>query len=390
MENSLQIIDLPNYSPGIKQACNNLYYRQSMIQDYLICPNMFLYRWLIGHEESDTFFAAVAGTAGHKVIETFHKTRKFDYSYVDIVNLFQTYLAATISSERIPPKLGVKFQSLTDQCEAVSPQYCEMLSQYQKDEQNRNFHVTMCEQLFALQLRDEFNRDFIFTGTLDQAGHYEDGTFALRDIKFRLNNFRPKGKVEVQLNIQLSLYAYALQHGNPACDNCKPCYSPDGTLVYAGPCRDCESKIGTSAWPKLACGRVEIIWMRDYETRKKNEFQQYTVSDTEKERNPLTGRLNKAKVINPKFVDGYKIGDQVGDGHIVSERTQAFLKVHVADILRIAGMIRDGRFYRKSGDHCNYWCKHKEPCLNSLEMEVGEIDVMQLNENLMTTDPFGD
>jgi hypothetical protein len=64
------------------------------------------------------------------------------------------------------------------------------------------------------------------------------------------------------------------------------------------------------------------------------------------------------------------------------------MEVQIADIIRIAGMIRDGRFYRKPGEACNFWCKFKDICVNSLEVDMEEIDARIVNERIATADPF--
>lgn len=377
-----------NYSPAIIEVCENLYYRQSMINDYLTCPNLMLYKWIIGHTEDDTFFAAILGTAGHSVIEEIHLTKRFETSYMDMLTIFIAQVQVALASSEVPPRIAAKYATISAQCNAVAPEYVQMIQGYCEDPENQKFHCTVIEQKFALEIKDEFGRTFIFTGTIDQGGFYGDGSFALRDIKFRADAFRP-GKFQIALDLQLSLYAYALRYGNPCCEVCKPAYAMDGTLTYTGPCDTCKAKIGTSAWPRLVAERTELIWMRDYTKRGKDEYAKFDTSDTEKEYNPVTKRMNKKKVLNEKWVHGYKKGDRKGPGRILTERSEAFLQVHIADILRVCGMIRDGRFYRKSGPHCNMWCKFREPCMQMVEQDVEEIDVANMNDHMATIDPFG-
>jgi len=379
-----------NYSPAIADLCGNLYFRQSMLQDYRKCPMMFLYRWVIGHEEEDTFFAAVMGTAGHRVIQHMHESRNFAITYVDIMQLFLREFDTACRDSKIPPRLSAKYPTLRAQAQAVCPEYCTMLLGYQRHKDNQTFHATILEQSFVLELKDEFSRTFYFTGTIDQAGYYDDGVFALRDIKFRINDFRP-GPTAAKLDLQLTLYGFAVHKGVPSCSECRPKYSDEGELVYAGPCSVCQSLIGTSKWPMLIPQKTVLIWMRDYMPRQKDQYTKY-VDDPAggKEMNPDTGRMRKKQVINDKWIHGYKKGEQAGPGHIVTDRPWAFLQARSADILRLAGMIRDGRFYRNEGEHCEYWCKHREPCLGMLETEVQELDVGRLNEHVATIDPFGE
>lgn len=378
-----------SYSPDIIDVCNNLFYRQSMLNDYITCPKMMLYRWILQHQSSTSWFASVLGTAGHRVVEHFHTNKYFKNSYVEISALFHDYLKDSIQKLEELPNIQQKFDTLEQQCEHYVPEYAEMLKGYQDDETNSDFNATLIEQTFVLSLTDRFERRFLFTGTLDQAGYYGNGSFVLRDVKFRDNKFRPR-KTELDLNLQLSLYAYALRHGSPSCEECKPNYSIEGELLYDGPCETCSKKIGTPLWPQLITEKCELLWMRDYTKRKKDEYAKYIVSDTEKEKNHKTGRMIKKRLINPKWIEGYKKGDKTGSGKLSTERSAAFLEVHISDLLQLASMIRDGMFYRKAGDQCNYWCQFKEPCLGMLETEVEEVDVYSINQHMNTIDPFQD
>lgn len=388
-----------HYSPAIIDVCENLYYRQSMLKDYATCPQMMLYKWIIGMEEDSTFFSAIMGTAGHEVIRYMHENKDFEITHQDILSIFCEKFDEALDSEKVPPKITSKFGTIKAQRDALAGDYASMLCGYRDDKDNRRFNATMIEQSFVLELMDEFDREFIFTGTIDQAGFYYNGSFALRDIKFRANDFKP-GKTELHLDMQLSLYAYAIMHGKPSCRKCSPKYTIDGQVVYNGPCPDCRVKIGTPQWPSsidpntglervLIPERCEIIWMRDYETHKKDQYAKFIKSD-EKVINPKTGRRIKADAINPKWYEGYKKGDRKGTGHLITERSRAFLDVHIADILRQAGMIRDGRFFRKAGNHCNFWCKHRQACMDALEIDVKEIDTSNMNDKMATIDPFSE
>lgn len=378
-----------NYSPALIDVCDKLFFRNSMLDDYRTCGQMMLYKWVMGLEEESQWFASIAGTAGHECIREIHETKQFDLSLTDLMKLFIKHFDETLKSSAVPPRVSVKYPTLRAQVNSVAHEYADMLQGYSEDKQNRKFNVGLSEQSFVLQLKDEFERDFIFVGTLDQAGVYEDGTFALRDIKFRDNSFKP-GPTELKLNTQLSLYAYALRNGVPSCWDCAPKYSSEGELYYNGPCENCKRKIGTAAWPGLYVERAEIMWMRDYLRHKRDEFAKEVVSETEMEVNPKTGRSRKKREINEKWLTGYKTGDRWGSGHLVTDRTQAFLQIHIRDMLMQAGMIRDGRFFRKAGPHCNFWCKFQKPCVEAFESQVEEIDVVQVGHNVMTVDPFSD
>jgi len=377
-----------SYNPAIMLVLDNLYYRYSMISDYVTCPQLMLYKWILMMEETDTFFAAITGTAGHAVIEEMHRSKCFDYGWSDLNDMFYTAFDKAINDSSVPPKISAKYSSLKAQLDAVSGEYITMLDGYQKDEENQKFYPTCIEQKFVLEVKDEFDRKYLFTGTIDQAGLHPNGHVGLRDIKFRIMNFKP-GKTELKLSMQLSLYAYALRFGNPACKNCLPVYSVAGEVIYGGPCAECRAKINTPKWPGEVAEDVEIIWMRNYGVRQKDEkAKMIDDPDGRQEINPATGRKRKMQIVNPEWLTGYKKGDRIDDAHLRTERSAAFLQIHMADIVRLAGMIRDGRFYRNPGDHCNFWCKFSKQCVTGFESQVKEIDLSRLNEHVATIDPF--
>ena len=392
---NIKKLDIEPVANGILQICSQLYFRQSLLKDYLSCPQMALYKWIIGHEEEDTFFAALLGTGGHSVIELMHQeknVKNFGYTTIEMNTLFVEFCNKALQSSSVPPRISAKFNSIAAQMNAAAPEYAQMLQGYANDKRNHAFHATVNEQLFTLVLESTDPHCpgiYIFTGTIDQAGFYADGSFALRDIKFRAQNFRP-GYTQLQLDLQLSIYAYALRYGFPACDSCKPRYGEEGELVYTGPCEECNKKIGTAAWPQLVAERTELIWMRDYVPRKKDEFAKMITSETEKEINPATGRLRKKQMINEKWVSGYKQGDQTGPAILTTVRSPTFLNVRMMDVIQICHSLRSGKFYRKESDNCNFWCKFRKPCTQMLETQIDELDASTLNERIATLDPFGD
>jgi hypothetical protein len=184
--------------PGVLEDIKKIIFRQSFLKDYLTCPQMALYRWVIEVEESAPWMAGLLGTAGHHVIFTMHTERRWDYSHHEISEIFQDAFYVELRKCEVPPNVGQDYNSIDEQLAAVSPQYVEWLYNYQRLETNQQFYSTIHEQSFVLELRDQADPDappYYFTGQIDQAGLYENGDFVLRDIKFRDNNFRPS-KVE--------------------------------------------------------------------------------------------------------------------------------------------------------------------------------------------------
>jgi hypothetical protein len=410
----------------IRALCQQIYFRQSLMKDYLGCPQRTLYRWVAGFQEDSITMAAYLGTAGHKVIYDWHSQRLGDVTQSWIMETFEAAFWAELTKRNLQPSIRPGCDSIRDQLHEDMPYYVEIIEQYTKNKRNQGFHTTLHEQSFVLVVQHpnviaflkqcdhtpespvaELDFDtwkqqrlaallslhppYLFTGQLDQAGYYDDGTFVLRDIKFRDNAFKPSRK-ELGLDSQFTTYAAALKWGVPACDNCKPTYEQEQfssarKLKYNGPCPACVAKIGTVQWPLKYPERCEMVWMYDYETYKKDQYtKEITDHDAPKVPSPTSGRKVLAKKINPEWVTGYKKGDPKGEGLLTTYRTPASLDVLLGDLLRVCDDIRAARFYRRPSKDCN-WCPHSEVCSTSLKIQIQDLDYSKI-QTFGTEDPF--
>lgn len=370
---------------------------------------MALYGWILNTTPSAPFFSAVLGTAGHAVIEHFHTQKTWELPKLEILDLFtkafDVELAKLMNLDQPLPDVPAGYDSIVMAMAGKASDYVNMLDGYQRHPKNREFHCLMAEQSFTLEIPaidDQGNPiiladgtpspPYLFTGMLDQFGVYGDGTSSLRDIKFRDNAFRPT-RDEFNLNIQITIYATALAYGNPSCGNCKPRYikkdifdlSP--ILSYDGPCAQCKAKIGTPKWPRNYAQRCELVWMHDFDLHTKNQYVETVKDKVNKVFNPATGKMRQADVPNPKFFEGYKIGDYKGPGFIRTYRDDRELDLFISDILRVCDQIRQGHFHRRPGDHCNFWCKFKEQCTNGGEIGRSDTSIERIDA-MAKTEPF--
>lgn len=394
------MIHRSNLHPDIIQQCQQLFFRQSFIKDYLTCPKMALYRWVINMQSTPPMFAAILGTAGHAVIRHMHETRIFCLSKIDLSTLFTQFFQEEIevlkskappTGESPLPAVPAGHANLDMAMYAVMPDYLAMLDGYQKHDRNRDFHTLLVEQAFVLVIPGVQDPrtgitppPYLFSGTIDQAGIYGDGTYTERDIKFRDSAFRPS-RDEFDLDIQQTIYAAALAYGVPACGTCRPKYVQrdvfdlDPQLTYLGPCEVCKAKIGTPAWPQNFPTKCELVWMRDFNTYESNEYAEFvTDRSANKVINPKTGHLIMPRVPNPRFASGYKIGDQRGPGFIPTYRPPASLDILMSDVLAICDQIRAGVFYRLPGKHCNFWCGFTDQCVKGVETVAEAANLTQI------------
>lgn len=430
---------LPSF---LTSLTTHLHFRQSLINDYLLCPQMSLYRWLLQTSSQPSFFSALLGTAGHAVISEVHATNSFSLSADTLSKLFRHACKAELakivesSTSANPtqlPQISVRFQTHEEQIHRLSPEYVQLLSEYFADKRNQSFHPVINESSFVLELPGnilELSQDrpafvpappFLFTGLIDQGGYYDNGDFAIRDIKFREMAFKPDG-FKLNFNKQLTLYTTGVRYGVPSCGVCKPtAYQPDEYLLddfafekpsspqspgaakessrtgtpasrsesgispvtYNGPCATCRAKIGTNLWPNILPARSELIWMRDYKVYQKDQHTKFIKHPTEKAINPKTGRHVKKDIVNPKYLEGYKAGSHRGPAILSTSRNPDQLAAFMAEMRLICQSIRDGIFYRREGDHCVSWCRYRDACLGRVELQMGP-SLTQLNEGAAT------
>lgn len=379
-------------NPSVLEELKELFFRQSFINDYILCPQMALYKWVFGFDETPPFMAAVLGTAGHAVIEAMHRTSSsdpayFKYSWDGIARAFEN--AFFREYEKLAVKPTVK-GTIHEAYAEKAAEYIELLQGYQSHPRNREFHITLAEQPFVLtvhpesedgqKLAPEDRKPYYFTGTIDQGGVYDDGRFAIRDTKFKDNSFRPS-QAELDRNIQLTIYAAAMRFGQPACETCKPKYvigdfGIGRELVYNGPCPPCKRKIGTQLWPQRYPDICEMIWMRDFERRTKDEYPEYITDRENKRLNPQTQRLVFAEKKNPQWFHGAKKGDYKGPCFLKTYRQPSRIDVLMRDVLMLARGIRRGVFYRNPGSHCSFWCAHERQCANAIETSMSEVAIL--------------
>lgn len=389
-----------------QELTNILFFRQSMLNDYMTCPQMAFYRWVMGLEQQQSqFLSAFLGTAGHAVIEYMHDTaatpgnagssgsgsgtsgsrRLGKLTWLELLDAFETEFWKAINASPVPPTLPTTANSVQEAFAQKSEDYIQMLDGYQYDPLNHKFFSLMAEQKWVLEVASESgSHNYLFTGTLDQAGVKEDGNFKINDIKFRENTFKPN-KVALNLDTQLTLYALACVKGNPACEACRPRYeggenafdalgSSHKKIVYHGPCADCQAKIATKRWPRKYASPCTLIWMRDYFRHEKDQHEKMIP-------NPTAPKIKGGKrgtswvrpqMLNPKWGDGYKKGDYVGRRHYDTYRDPALLDTLMRDILKICDAMRRGEFYRRPGAQCAFWCKFRDPCQADIKMEVND------------------
>lgn len=393
-----------------------LYFRQSMLHDYMTCPQMAYYRWIAGLEQTRAqFLSAFLGTAGHEVLYLMHSERKFNYTWLELLERFEVAFHKAVNASPVAPKLGANFRSIEEQLRAKQDEYVAMLEGYQLDPRNHKLYSIMQEQPFVLEVESN-DRKYLYTGCIDMGALNESAQFKLRDYKFRENTFKPN-KTQLDLEAQFTLYALGVVHGYPACDACRPRYeggSEDDALaalssgkidgsntksyeqtmaeselhvVYDGPCDQCRAKIAGKKWPKRYPDPCELVWMRDYKRHEKDQYEQYVPDQTKpkiKGGKKGTSWVYQRK-LNPEYGQGYKKGDYVGRCIYPTYRDPNLLKTLLGDILRMCDAMLRGEFFRRPGEQCAFWCHFKDPCLADVKAELNERHLIEAESFGSTT-----
>lgn len=335
------------------------------------------------------FIAAVFGTAAHKVIQDFNEalnpepaapnTPLFDaagiavtahepreLNYAELLASFEREAlhGYEITQEIIPIPKGC--ETFTDAMNSVGADYMQYIIGHLALEKVREpkLVVNASEQQFVMFVtfpapnapngaNDAAANNpadmYVFYGTIDQICSIpEEGKLIVRDFKFRDAAFKPSWR-QLQVDPQLIIYACAMKHGIPCCDDCKPRYAEDAEfalvskrkIVYDGPCDACKASIGTHKWPKEYPDAGELTWMKDFRILKRGTAY--------RKKGEVAGQANYEFRFNSVNVNAY-----------------------MYDIMQHCRAFRYGSFPRKYGEACKFWCKHARDCVDSLILESND------------------
>jgi RecB family exonuclease len=175
--------------------------RQSTIKDYLNCPLMFRFKHLdkISPEYRNT--GALHGSTLHKLLYIIHLDKwNLDVTryYRDIFEFFEI----ENGNESLVP---VKWENREKELAAFEENAIEILDGYRNRSDNREALILYSEQTFRVKIAG-----YIFTGTIDQVRENPDTSIELIDFKSGKQQPSP---VAIHNDWQLSLYQYALEHG---------------------------------------------------------------------------------------------------------------------------------------------------------------------------------
>ena len=194
--------------------------RQSTIKDWLNCPLMYRYRHVEGLKPAFRNLAALHGSALHLAIHELH-TQGFDQ---DLSNLYRSSFTQVRDAE---PEIPIHWkEGMEADLARLQANASEILEGYSSYTENRNTTVLFSEVRFRVRIRA-----YELSGTMDQVRRNSSGGCELIDLKSGMQ--RPNMR-SLPVDWQLSLYAYALKHGEVLVNGkwIRPGLSVDRTVIY--------------------------------------------------------------------------------------------------------------------------------------------------------------
>jgi hypothetical protein len=309
----------------------------SEISRYLTCPRQHYFAYVLGLEPKETSYAALEGIAYHDAISAWHLFKRQEPAET-MVRDFERKLRSGVEKAR-GEGLDITGFAGDPSIEESITEAVELLTAYHADPRHA-VELVVNEQRFEVEVQGPGKTAYLFGGYIDQVRRHPDQSLHLADLKSgetRPNDFLLK------LDVQLSLYALAMQKGR----------------FFV---RDREVPPTEIAQQPQS---LALVMLKDYRRRKKNEFAEFTTHETETEINPVTKRKNKKKIQNPRFVEGYKVGDLYGPVFYRTTRTLYDLRQAELDLARVCAAIRRREFFRRPSAHgsCIGFCRFTEECV---------------------------
>jgi RecB family exonuclease len=195
--------------------------RQSSIYSYLRCPYQYFLRTTDPDKSTFRHPAAIHGTVIHQLIRRMHDG---DWD-MDLQAAYLLAFQEEVSNCRndAPP---IWWKDESEERDQYLADAVAMLEGYRSKAYNRDCKILMAEAPFTVKMgRHQL------TGTLDQLRQHPDGTLELVDFK---SGKTAPPQAYVDLDYQLSIYAYALLHGTLLVDGklLQPRMLPDRLTLY--------------------------------------------------------------------------------------------------------------------------------------------------------------
>jgi CRISPR/Cas system-associated exonuclease Cas4 (RecB family) len=313
-------------------------FHASAISQYLTCPRQYYFRHVLGIKTGEVPFASITGSAYHHVISYWHRMRDTDRPVPDHLKLldeFKNEVHRRVIVVLENPELELKGYD-DAASEKVLTEAHAILKGYVEDPRN-DVRLLCNERRFRVNVQSG-KTPYPFAGTVDQVRMRHDGTYDLVDLKS--GKTKPQD-VLLALDYQLSVYAIAMVKG------------------------EWETHSDTqTTWETIGqrADTMAICHLRDYIPKAKNEFAKEIITD-EYEINPETKRKRKKRIPNPKYEEGYKVGD-VGPVFYRTQRSSYELTQAEKDLARVCAAIKFKMYFRRPVQQgaCVGFCRYVDEC----------------------------
>lgn len=311
----------------------------SQVRTYLTCPRQYLFKHRLGIKSDDVAWGALVGSAGHAVVSSWH-LRQRGPAVERLIEEFGQDLERRRDAAWNAGREVTGYDGEESFLKAMR-EMALMLAGYVEDRRN---HVELVanETRFRVTVKGG-KTPYPFAGTMDQVRRETNDTLHLTDLKF--GKTKPQ-QILLDLDPQLSLYAIACVQGE----------------------LEQHTDVATT-WVPLSerPAMLSIIHMRDYLPYEKNQYAEFTTHPTEyEEYTDKRGatRKRKKRVPNPRFTEGYKVGELRGPVFYSTQRSAFDLKQAEKDLSRICAAINFKMFFRRPVNQgaCVGFCRYVAEC----------------------------
>ncbi|MCZ6787590.1 MAG: PD-(D/E)XK nuclease family protein [Planctomycetota bacterium] len=322
---------------GKKPAGERPVFSASRVGSYLVCPRAYYFKYTLGLTTDEIGWSALVGQAYHQVISDWHSLRReADLEQLELD--FVADLRKRIAKEDAKQNTISRFEGEPSIAAALE-EATEVLAGYIEDPRN-HIELGLNEVRFEVEIKGSGKTSYLFQGWIDQLRKLPDGRHELTDLKTGKN--RPNSFL-LTLDNQLSLYALACVKGR---------------FFRRGE----EGSFEIGHLPEL----ISIAHLKDYRKYKKNEFAK-VIKDPDKVKIPNPkgkGRDVIREIPNPKYAEGYKLGEQMGQVFYRTQRSEFDLRQAELDLSRVCAAIRRKEFFRRPSAHgsCIGFCRYTQEC----------------------------
>jgi hypothetical protein len=203
-------------------------FHYSDIQSYQQCPLSFYFQNTLNLKSKFVSWQSVIGRAMKSAIDSIHQDEKYFEHPEELKHLLQDYY------EKACTNFLAQGVAVKEHINIPLAPYSQMLKGYVQKHENREAKIIYSRAHFIFAIKP-FKTTYYFSGCIDQLRQNNDGSYEL--IVFNSGKKNGHKSFELQMNLQLSTYTYALYKGEICENHCRgewqrPGIVPDFVSLY--------------------------------------------------------------------------------------------------------------------------------------------------------------